>query len=168
MEKTRADNKTQHKAVKILDVILNIVFTLSFFVFLLAVLVFKAPEALGYKTYVVASGSMEPTIGTGSIVYVDPNDKNVRIGDVVTFHASTDPESIIVTHRIHEITDDGSFVTKGDANTKPDPEAISHEQIIGKEKFTLPYVGYLSNNPAFKTTTIAVMLGTGLSRLVLG
>jgi signal peptidase I len=88
------------------------------------------PSLLGYDRYVIVSGSMEPAIGTGSVVY----DRAVPVeelamGDVVTFMPppefhQTDP----VTHRIHKISRGSNgtrqFRTKGDANESVDPWTI--------------------------------------------
>ena len=84
------------------------------------------PTILGYQRYVLVSGSMTPTIPTGSIVYdeVVPV-ADLAVGDVITFvpppsYGITTP----VTHRIYEISknEEGEqvFRTKGDANDSPD------------------------------------------------
>ena len=43
----------------------------------------------GLKLYTVQSGSMEPTIHTGSIIFSVPSD-NYQIGDIITFKAEAD------------------------------------------------------------------------------
>lgn len=88
------------------------------------------PTLLGYHRYVIISGSMEPGIGTGSVVYAKPVPaEDLEVGDIITFVPP--PEYDIkdpITHRIYEITvpDSGEqkgqrvFRTKGDANNSPD------------------------------------------------
>lgn len=93
---------------------------------------------------IVKSGSMEPTILTGSIVVIKPQDV-YQIGDVVTFGADTKAE-IPTTHRIIAMRTDASttwFSTKGDANEEADPQMIRADQIIGKVLAVIPYAGYM-------------------------
>jgi signal peptidase I len=102
------------------------------------------PPVLGYQTYVVLSGSMEPTIHTGAVIVataVDPN--ALEIGDIVTFLRPGDQES--VTHRIVGIkgTAQGkTFVTRGDANGVEDQGEIRYDRLAGKVTFSIPYLGY--------------------------
>ncbi len=99
----------------------------------------------GFKLLEVLSGSMEPKIHTGSIVFVKPADSYQK-GDIITF---TDGKaSSSVTHRVYDIKNkDGKeiFITKGDANNGPDSTETLKSQIIGKTYFSIPYVGYIIN-----------------------
>src|SRR5579862_4663081 len=57
------------------------------------------PNVLGYKTYVVLSGSMEPAIHTGSVLMALPvPPESLKVGDVIVYNRSDVNES--VTHRI--------------------------------------------------------------------
>ena len=95
-----------------------------------------------YKVFTVMSGSMEPAIGTGSLVFVKPlSDYNV--GDIIT-RRTTDPK-VTITHRIvskEEINGQIAFETKGDANDAPDGEKFTREGIVGKVFVTIPFLGY--------------------------
>lgn len=113
------------------------------------------PTLLGYERYVIVSGSMEPTIPVGSIVYdeVVPVE-DLEVGDIITFvpppeFGISDP----VTHRIHSITVAGDdtgiagqlvFQTKGDANSDVDDWQMT---LDGSDQARvvrhLPYVGYV-------------------------
>lgn len=98
----------------------------------------------GIRSMVVLSGSMEPKIPTGSVVYIQPSNK-YSIDDVVTF---TTDEGMTVTHRIVDsnTTENGlQFVTKGDANSSVDSQFVTQSQIMGKSIFSLPYLGYVVN-----------------------
>lgn len=98
---------------------------------------------IGTKLYVVQSGSMEPSIKTGSVV-LTKNEEDYRINDVITFFA-TDKRNT-TTHRIFNIKESNYkplFITKGDANQAEDREGINEENILGKVVFTLPYLGYV-------------------------
>lgn len=97
------------------------------------------------ESYVVLSGSMEPAIQTGSVVFVkDVPAKNIEDGDVITYYTSSSGPP--TTHRVIEKTgseDELYFVTKGDANEEPDPEVKRPEHIVGVVMFHIPYLGYL-------------------------
>lgn len=100
------------------------------------------PRIFGYETFAVISGSMEPNIPVGSIVYSkECAMDDLQVGDSITFKLS---DNTIVTHRIYQIDNDGLITTKGDANEVEDATKISIDNIIGKVGFTLPFLGYIS------------------------
>ena len=93
---------------------------------------------------IVKSGSMEPSIMTGSVVIVKPTD-SFAVGDVITFGADTGKQ-IPTTHRIIETrTDTGRtyYTTKGDANEEADPKQVATSDIIGRVILAVPYAGYI-------------------------
>lgn len=94
----------------------------------------------------VLTGSMEPTIPTGSIVFIYPRAEYGE-GDVVTFKRMESSLEIPVTHRIIAVAEgdrgDRAFKTKGDANESEDMDSVSQNEIYGKVIFHLPYIGYL-------------------------
>jgi len=119
---------------------------------LYAILVFMAllvlasalPIPGGVKTFVVRSGSMEPSIKTGSVVVVLPQ-KSYKVGDTVTYGPNTKTKAP-TTHRI--VSESGTpdrrfFLTKGDANNTPDVREISQREVIGKVILDIPYFGYV-------------------------
>jgi signal peptidase I len=81
------------------------------------------PRFLPYQALVVRSGSMSPTIPTGSIVFYKKIDAaKVKVGDVIVF-AKPGQADEKVTHRVFQIGSSSTgpfFVTKGDANGAPD------------------------------------------------
>jgi signal peptidase len=88
------------------------------------------PQALGYRTLIVKSGSMTGTAPVGSLVLAKPIDPEaVRLGDVILMQRSKDGRSLPpVLHRVIEAhsTEDGILVrTKGDNNPLPDPGVYS-------------------------------------------
>src|SRR3989344_7216938 len=96
----------------------------------------------GYKSFLVLSGSMEPTINTGDIVIVHSN-SNYYIKDVVTFR---EKDGRIVTHRIVKVqdaTDSTLFETKGDANRSGDEAAVAIRKVFGRVVFVVPKIGFL-------------------------
>ena len=97
---------------------------------------------LGYRSFLVQSGSMEPAIMTGDII-ITHEKKNYMLNDTVTFKNA---ENRIVTHRISAVTQEGGetkLYTKGDANRSEDFDTISFRQIIGKVVFVMPKFGHL-------------------------
>ncbi|MBI3649322.1 MAG: signal peptidase I [Actinobacteria bacterium] len=106
----------------------------------------SVPTALGYRTLVVMSGSMEPTLHTGDVVVVRqiaPLD--LRVGDIATFRDPNDP-SRMLTHRVREISAEAGqvyVVTMGDANTEPERWHVSADGTVGRVQFHLWHLGYL-------------------------
>ena len=92
----------------------------------------------------VLSGSMEPAIGTGSIVFVaeTPADQ-IQENDVITYR---DDGGNFVTHRVvekHEAQGTVRFRTQGDANDAPDGEPVYRSDLVGVVMFSIPLLGYL-------------------------
>src|SRR5437868_10545213 len=77
------------------------------------------PRFLPYQALIVRSGSMSPTIPTGSIVfYRKTQAAKVKVGEVIAFSKPGDPTEK-VTHRVYKIGQSATglyFITKGDAN----------------------------------------------------
>ena len=104
----------------------------------------KVPSFLGYKPFIVLSGSMEPEIMPGDLIItknIDPVD--VKVGDVITFRAD---KTTAVSHRVIKISTEGglSFETKGDANIGSDNGAVSPESIEGKYIMRIAKLGNLA------------------------
>jgi signal peptidase len=104
----------------------------------------KVPSFLGYKPFIVLSGSMEPEIMPGDLIItknIDP--ENVKVGDVITFRSD---ETTAVSHRVIKISTEGglSFETKGDANIGSDKGAVSPESIEGKYILRIAKLGNLA------------------------
>ncbi|MEY9953721.1 signal peptidase I [Leifsonia sp. EB34] len=78
----------------------------------------------GLRPVVVISGSMEPTLPVGSLVfYRTVPAADVVKGDIVTVPRQ-DGGTGLITHRVKEVTTKGDVTTlrlKGDANATPDP-----------------------------------------------
>ncbi len=104
------------------------------------------PHLFRYQALVVRSGSMSPTIPTGSIVFYRPvQAAQVKVGDVIVF---SEPGRVDtkVTHRVYAIGSDRNgryFETKGDANGGPDPWRVPAVGTGWKAVRHVPSVGYL-------------------------
>jgi len=93
-----------------------------------------------FRVFIVSSGSMEPSLKTGSVVITMPQTE-YKIADIVTFTAGPDKKAT-TTHRIVGIGG-GVFRSAGDANNQPDQTLIDTSKIVGRVVFSLPYAGYL-------------------------
>ena len=126
----------------------NVVSTVLVVLVVLLAVALVGVRLVGLNTYVVLSGSMEPTYHTGSLLYVksvDPQD--LRVGDPITFMLN---EDTVATHRIIEILPDEEdssvlrFRTKGDANQAADGELVYYKNVVGTPVFSIPYLGYVA------------------------
>ena len=112
---------------------------------ILACLPLTVPRLFGYHIYSVVSGSMEPAIPTGSLVYIgEVEPAEVAEGEVIAFYGARDSASII-THRVGEnrvVT--GEFVTRGDANQTKDMNPVPYENVIGKVVRSVPGAGVMA------------------------
>jgi signal peptidase len=129
--------------------LLKVVGDILFGILILIALVFLVsflPIKNNYKLFTVMSGSMEPKIKTGSIIFTQPSG-SYGVGDIITFNSNdASGKKDTTTHRIFSETVQGGqtmFATKGDANNAPDSQSIYKDQIVGKYMFGIPYVGYL-------------------------
>jgi signal peptidase len=111
---------------------------------LVAVMAGVVPVFFGLRPFVVVSGSMEPTISTGSIAITRPvKTDGLQIGDVIAFNPSSDA-GLPIVHRIVKIEERNGiryFTTRGDANTGDDAESAlpaTSLEVIG----AIPFVGY--------------------------
>lgn len=99
----------------------------------------------GIKPRVEATGSMEPVLSPGDLVFVrEIPAYEARVGDVVAFQEPTGRRRIIV-HRATDIAllpgDRLSFTTKGDANRASEAWQIRAEGRMGIVSFSVPFAG---------------------------
>jgi signal peptidase len=102
--------------------------------------------ALGTDLPIVAvqSNSMVPTFYKGDLLLLrGVQAGDLQVGDIIVF--STDERSTPIVHRLVEINPDGTFQTKGDANTNQHPfeTKIPYERIHGVVMFIIPYLGWV-------------------------
>ncbi len=116
----------------------------------------QVPDFLGYKTFIVLSGSMKPKINVNDMIVVKKvKEEEIKKNDVIAFNDSDK----IITHRIVDITvADGKnfYVTKGDANNKEDDYDITYDNIEGKLVYTIPKIGKVFK--FFQGKTIIIIL----------
>lgn len=100
------------------------------------------PGLFHMKAYVVKSSSMEPAIKAGSVIYVSQyrEEETISPGDIVSFQTG----DAKITHRVVAVdTEQGSVITKGDANKTRDSQPVTFDAIEGKVRFHIPVIGYL-------------------------
>ena len=112
------------------------------YILILLYLIIFIPIFWGYKPLVVISGSMEPILKVGGILYYEEyNINKFNNNDILVYQA----KDHIISHRIVKRTNNG-FITKGDANKRIDRTIISKKQILGKgTNFSIPYIGYYAD-----------------------
>ena len=110
----------------------------------------SVPMPFGVGAAVVLSGSMEPELSVGDLLFVKASE-DYEVGDVVVYQSGR----MAVTHRIVSLTED-EVIAKGDANnTEDDP--ITPEQIKGEVVFAIPLVGYVANAIKSPIGTLCVL-----------
>lgn len=103
------------------------------------------PRFLGYQIYSVISGSMEPEIPVGSLLYIRATlPEEAAVGDVVAFYGSGGSGAII-THRVVENRVlPRELITKGDANQEQDRNPVPYTAFIGTVERSIPGAGVLA------------------------
>ena len=114
------------------------------------------PGIFGIRTYSIVTGSMEPVIPVGSMVYVQPVDADdIQAGDIIAFERN----STVVVHRaVENNKSEQILITKGDANAQEDLEETAYLQIIGKVVYHIPYYGLFAQSISHVPGKIAVIL----------
>ena len=97
------------------------------------------PRLAGVQIYEVVSGSMEPAIPVGSVVYVkETKAAEAEEGDVIAFYSAAGSGAVIIHRVVQNQVVSGELITKGDANEKEDLNPVSYDYYLGKVVFTLP------------------------------
>lgn len=119
------------KVANIVEWVLNILLGV-------AVVLFLVMPMLGYKPYVVLSGSMEPVVHTGSVAYINTHETVPAEGEIAAY---TLENGEVVTHRVKS-ANGSSYTFKGDANDVADLNVVDGSQIVGTYMFSIPGLGY--------------------------
>jgi signal peptidase len=116
--------------------------------------------ALGARTVIIISGSMEPIIHTGSAVIARPVPaESLKVGDVIVFA----PDANAVVPKVHRIVSirlkDGvrSYTTRGDANASADPGEVTLGDTGWHVWYSVPFVGYAVAWGTSKTGVLALI-----------
>lgn len=125
------------------ELILSSLFSVLGTIMLLAVIItalpLTVPRLLGYQVYNIVSGSMEPAIPMGSVIYVaSAIPEEVEEGEVIAFWSG---ESVIAHRVVENRFVVGDFVTRGDANAREDMNAVPYSDLIGVVAYHIPFIG---------------------------
>ena len=132
---------------KILYYVLFLVIVLPFLIFNLTLIIKsklypdKIADFMGYKPFIVMSGSMETTINIGDLVIVKKvNSSSIHTGDIIAFKNG----NIVISHRVKEVINDSGtykFKTKGDNNNVADDFIVNSDAIEGIFVNKIPGLG---------------------------
>lgn len=102
------------------------------------------PTVTDGQSLTVLSGSMEPHVPVGAMVFTHPVDPaDVVPGDVLTFARPSSPDEL-VTHRVIAVQGSGptlSFTTQGDANDVADLDPVPASSVRGEPWLVVPELG---------------------------
>ena len=117
----------------------------------------EIPDFFGFKTFVIVSESMEPTIMVGDAIFVkEVKQEDLKEKDIVSFQDKED----INTHRIIKITDDQGIIkytTKGDNNKSEDKAKITYDKIEGVYQFRIKGFGKIVEMLKNKITLVVLL-----------
>lgn len=152
------DGKPEFHGGRAIGKLISAIGTIILIIAIVACLGLSVPRFAGIEQYVVISGSMEPAIPVGSMVYSAQTDPaTLETGDIIVFY-STEAGSTPVTHRVVENhVADGEIITKGDANAQNDMSPVIYANVLGKLVLHVPMLGY-----------IAAPLGTMMGKIAMG
>jgi signal peptidase I len=114
------------------------------------------PLALGWRPVTLTSGSMQPHLHAGDVVFYDPHPGRIPVGAIVTYRA---PGGTLITHRVVSASRDGTLRTKGDSNRHPDPQPVRRSQVLGRARLVVPRAGQLARHPALLLVVVGAPLG---------
>lgn len=121
----------------------------------------EVPKLGGYAPLIVLTGSMEPGIKIGDLIFIKEIDASeVKVDDVIAFVDPTGNGTSILTHRVKEISqEDGVlyFTTWGDANGGAvDTKPAAQDALVGiYTNFRIPGAG---NVAMFMQTTAGLIV----------
>ena len=117
-----------------------------------------APKLFGINDFIVLSGSMEPTIQTGSMAYINTKDKDLKTDDIATYKLfGVDGNYEYVTHRVVGFDSEGSYIFKGDVNEVVDANPVQKNRIEGKYMFSIPELGFFMDKFSTRYAVIGVI-----------
>ena len=129
------------------------------YLFLLMYLIIFIPKLFGYNPLVVISGSMEPTLKVGGLLYYEEIDINdFKEKDILVYEL----KDHIISHRVIEHLDNG-FITKGDANNSYDSSIVSDNQVLGRgTNWSIPFLGYYADFIFRHKYILKILLSIGI------
>ena len=124
-------------------------------------------DIFGFKQYIVATGSMEPTYKVGDLVIIKEKKQNdIKVNDVITYSWNKGKDT--VTHRVTDIYEESGqtwYKTKGDNNNAEDIKAITYDQIQGVVVFKISKLGTILTSLISGTSLIFIFIVVIISYL---
>lgn len=135
------------------------IFIKIIYLFLLMYLIIFIPKLFGYNPLVVISGSMEPTLKVGGLLYYEEIDINdFKEKDILVYEL----KDHIISHRVVEHLDNG-FITKGDANNSYDSSIVNDNQVLGRgTNWSIPLLGYYADFIFRHKYILKILLSIGI------
>lgn len=156
-----ASSKKRGKSIKTVPGVLLCILLISILIVNISLIVGsyvnpeKVPSFLGYKPFIVLSGSMEPEILPGDLIITKITDpEEIAVGDIISFREG---ETTVVSHRVTEVLSEGrlAYHTKGDANINADAQTVLPEDLEGRYLFR---IGGLGSVALFLQTPMGLLL----------
>lgn len=103
---------------------------------------------LNYRVRIVVSGSMEPTIKTGSLMYykkISEEDvyEKISIDTIITYKSS---DGIDVTHQVISLDEESdAIITQSILSDSTADKPIKANQVLGIYAFSIPLLGFVIN-----------------------
>ena len=118
----------------------------------------EVPDFFGFKSFVIVSESMEPTIMTGDAILVKKvKQEDLKVNDIISFQ----DKDFINTHRIIEIINNNGitkYKTKGDNNKREDKNQITYSKIEGVYQFRIKGFGKTVEILKNKITLVVLLI----------
>lgn len=129
------NNRSTAKGGNLVPALCSLAGTLILLSVIASCLPVTVPRLMGYEIYNVVSGSMEPEIPIGSILYVEKiPPEEIREDDVIAFWSN---DSVIAHRVVKNKIVEGTFTTKGDANAEEDMNDVEYGALIGRVSSTI-------------------------------
>ena len=152
------DGKPEFHGGRVFGKLISAIGTILLVVAIIACLGLSVPRFAGIEQYVVISGSMEPAIPVGSMVYsAQPDPSTLEAGDIIVFYSNEAGSTPVTPRVVENHVADGEIITKGDANAQNDMSPVVYANVLGKLVLHVPMLGY-----------IAAPLGTITGKIAMG
>jgi len=121
------------------------------------------PVLIGWRPYLISSGSVQPDVPAGSVVLADRDGTlSAAVGDVVLVHDPARPGSLLA-HRVAAVRPDGGLITKGDANAGRDTAPVPPASVVGRVRAVVPMLGTVERHRG-QCALLALLAGLLIAR----
>lgn len=131
--------KHKSRGGSILPALCSILGTLIILTVILLCAPLTVPRLFGYQVFHVISGSMEPTVPVGSVIYTRQEEpEQIEEGSIIAFrkNGETVTHRVVDNHRVEK-----EFITRGDANEITDFEPVPYGDLVGRVVYHMPLLG---------------------------